>query len=125
MGKRYLIDSNILIEYTGKLLPIPAHAAITTIINEEFNISFINKIEVLGHSLVDSKLQGFIGLAGIYDVNDDIIEQTIDLRKKVKIKIPDAIVAATALVYSLTLVTRNVADFKNIPGLDLLNPWDI
>jgi len=41
-------------------------------------------------------------------------EQTIDLRKKFKIKIPDAIVAATALDYNLTL-TRYVVDFKNIP----------
>ena len=125
MGKRYLIDSNTLIEYTGKLLPLPAHTAITTMINEEFNISFINKIEVLSHSLADSKLQAFIALAAIYDINNDIIEQTIDLRKKHKIKIPDAIVAATALVYNLTLVTRNINDFKNIPGLDLLNPWNI
>jgi len=39
-------------------------------------------------------------------------------------KLPDAIIAATALVYDLTLVTRNVADFKNIDRLKLVNPWD-
>lgn len=60
----------------------------------------------------------------MYDVNRDIIRQAIDLRKKIKIKIQDAIIAATALVYSLTLVTRNINDFKNVPELDLLNPWD-
>jgi toxin FitB len=125
MGKRYLIDSNILIEYIGKILPIASHAAITTIIDEEFNISFINKIEVLGHSSAGSRLKDFIELAAMYDINNEIIEQTIELRKNYKIKIPDAIVAATALVYNLTLITHNIADFKNISGLDLLNPWGI
>lgn len=124
MGKRYLIDSNTLIEYTGKLLPPSGHTAVTTIIDEEFNISFISKIEVLGHSLTDSALEDFIEIAIMYDVNSGIIQQAIDLRKKIKIKIPDAIIAATALVYNLTLVTRNINDFKNIPDLDLLNPWD-
>jgi predicted nucleic acid-binding protein len=125
MGKRYLIDSNTLIEYTGKLLPPAGHDAVSTIINEEFNISFISKIEVLGNNLADDALQSFIRIAVLFEINNDIIEQTITLRKKFKIKVPDAIIAATALVYNLTLITRNVDDFKNIPDLDVLNPWDI
>ncbi|MCE7027557.1 type II toxin-antitoxin system VapC family toxin [Jiella avicenniae] len=35
----------------------------------------------------------------------------------------DALIAATALVHGLTLVTRNVADFETIDGLPILNPW--
>ncbi|MBS7804245.1 type II toxin-antitoxin system VapC family toxin [Rhizobiales bacterium TNE-4] len=35
----------------------------------------------------------------------------------------DALIAATALVHGLTLVTRNVTDFENL-GVKLLNPWD-
>jgi predicted nucleic acid-binding protein len=35
----------------------------------------------------------------------------------------DALIAATALVHRLTLVTRNVADFQPM-GVDLLNPWE-
>jgi predicted nucleic acid-binding protein len=35
----------------------------------------------------------------------------------------DALIAATALVHGLTIVTRNVADFERI-GVALLNPWD-
>ncbi|WP_394336697.1 PIN domain-containing protein [Arachidicoccus soli] len=33
--------------------------------------------------------------------------------------------AATALVYDLTLVTRNIDDFKNLEGIDLINPWKL
>jgi predicted nucleic acid-binding protein len=35
----------------------------------------------------------------------------------------DALIAATALVHGLTVVTRNVADFERV-GVALLNPWD-
>jgi toxin FitB len=35
----------------------------------------------------------------------------------------DALIAATALVHSLTIVTRNVGDFEST-GVPLLNPWD-
>jgi len=50
--------------------------------------------------------------------------KTADLRKKHVIKLPDAIIAATALIYELALISRNVSDFKNIEGLQLINPWD-
>jgi len=35
----------------------------------------------------------------------------------------DALIAATALVHGMTVVTRNLADFKST-GVPLLNPWD-
>lgn len=35
----------------------------------------------------------------------------------------DALIAATALVHGLTVVTRNVADFQS-SGVKLINPWD-
>lgn len=35
----------------------------------------------------------------------------------------DALIAATAIVHNMTVVTRNVADFK-LTGVQLLNPWE-
>jgi predicted nucleic acid-binding protein len=49
VGKKYLIDTNILLEYIGYLLPDKATDFVENIINGEFNISVINRIEVLGH----------------------------------------------------------------------------
>jgi hypothetical protein len=123
MGKKYLIDSNILIEFAGNLLPNIAYQLISNIIDSDFNISFINKIEVLGHITSNDAWNNFINQATIIMADDDIIEQTILIRKKNKIKLPDAIVSATALVNDLTLLTRNTEDFKNIERLKVENPW--
>jgi len=35
----------------------------------------------------------------------------------------DGLIAATAIHYDLTVVTRNTKDFSHLPGLHLLNPW--
>ena len=59
------------------------------------------------------------------EINKEIIQTCVNLRKSKIIKLPDAIVAATALVSNLTLTTRNVSDFKNIPGLKIINPWEL
>ena len=61
----------------------------------------------------------------IYDLKKEIVEQTIILRQNFKIKTPDAIVAATALVHNRKLITRNISDFKNIPGLTIIDPYNL
>jgi predicted nucleic acid-binding protein len=61
----------------------------------------------------------------ILPVSPDIARITWELRRSVKIKLPDAIVAATALLYGLTLITRNTQDFKNVPGLTVVNPHEL
>jgi predicted nucleic acid-binding protein len=53
------------------------------------------------------------------------VNNTIKLCHEVsKIKLPDAIIATTALENGYALVTRNVDDFKNIDRLHIINPWD-
>jgi len=36
--------------------------------------------------------------------------------------IDDSIIAATAIYYNMTLVTRNIKDYNDIPGINLINP---
>ena len=45
-----------------------------------------------------------------------------EIRKAHKIKLPDAVIAATELAYDLILMTRNISDFKKIEELNLINP---
>ena len=59
----------------------------------------------------------------IIDLNSEIIENVILIRRKHKIKLPDAIILASAAVNNLELLTANVVDFANlIEGLIVTNP---
>ncbi|MFI5140675.1 MAG: type II toxin-antitoxin system VapC family toxin [Sphingobacteriales bacterium] len=128
MGKGYLIDTNVVIGYLDNKLPAHGMMLMHAIVDDTPNISVITKIEVLrfNTSLDAYKiLEDFIKESSVFDLNDLVVESTISICKSHRIKLPDAIIAATALVYNLILITRNISDFKNINGLELVNPWDI
>jgi predicted nucleic acid-binding protein len=109
----------------GALLPPIGSVAVAEIIDYEINISVINKIELLGFSDIGQGIVDFVRLANVFPLNDDVVEKSITIRQKHKIKLPDAIIAATCLVYDFTLLTRNVIDFKNVENLIIINPWDL
>lgn len=123
MGKKYLLDTNTVIDYMGDKLPENAKKELAKIIDDEINISVINKIELLGFINVDQDLIDFVNFSNIYQLDEDITELTIEVRKKYRIKLPDAIVAATALHHGFTLVTNNTTDFDKIKDIKLLNPY--
>lgn len=125
MGKSYLIDINVIIDFSENRLPLNAKLFVAEVIDNEPNISIINKIELLGFSLVTSEIIEFTNSTNIINLTEDVANQTINLRKKRKIKLPDAIIAATALVYNLTLISRNLKDFDGIDGLAFINPYDL
>ena len=128
MGKGYLIDSNAVIGYLDNKLPDYGMALMNTIVDEGPIISVITRIEILRFNTsaeVYKILQDFVGESVIFDLNELVVDQTIAICKAQRIKVPDAIIAATAIVYNLALITRNSSDFKKIDGLELLNPWDI
>jgi predicted nucleic acid-binding protein len=52
-----------------------------------------------------------------------VVRRAISLRQERKMGLADSIIAATALVQDLPLVTRNVDDFKHVAGLKLKNPF--
>ena len=47
MGKRYLLDSNTVIDYIGDLYSVNAKQWLNRLVDEEINVSVITKIEVL------------------------------------------------------------------------------
>jgi predicted nucleic acid-binding protein len=53
------------------------------------------------------------------------VSRTIEIRKAYRIKLPDAIIAATALVNDYTLVSRNLGDFEKIEGLTVIDPHSL
>jgi len=55
-------------------------------------------------------------------VSDLLIDSDVALRRTFGMGAADALVAATALEHRLQLTTRNVRNFKKIPGLRLRDP---
>jgi len=122
----YLIDTNILIYHT-KGSEAVSNFISDIIAKQGFNLSILTKIEFLGwekHTPEGfQKCRRLIELANVYVVDEDVAEQAIELKRRSKIKLADTVIAATALVNNLKLVTRNVDDYKGVKGLEIFNPF--
>lgn len=123
---QYIIDTNAVIDYLGKKMPETGMAFMNSVIDQVPNISVVTKIEVLGFNAPAEHyrlLTDFMHDANVIDLTKDIVEACINLRKNHKTKLPDAIIAATAIVYDLALISRNTKDFQNIEGLKVVDPF--
>lgn len=123
MEQGYLIDTNVIIDFCEKRLGAAGESFVAAVIDDSPFISVINKIELLSFSEVTREIQLFLNVASILGLSDTVIDRTIEVRKVRKMKLPDAIIAATALDCNLFLLTRNVRDFNGIPGLQVIDPY--
>jgi predicted nucleic acid-binding protein len=125
---QYLIDTNAVIDYLGSKIPASGMDFMNRVIDAVPILSVVTKIEVLGFNAPEQHyktLSDFINDATVLDLTNNVVEESIDIRKKYKTKLPDAIIAATALVYDLVLISRNTSDFKNIDGLQVIDPHNL
>lgn len=128
MGVKYLWDTNTAIYFLQKQFPPNAEFFIDQILQDwQPVISAITEIELLCWKTATQNdlavLNGFINDCLVIELEQAIKLKTADIRKVYKIKLPDAIIAATALVYDLILITRNTSDFKSIPDLRIVDPY--
>ena len=122
--KNYLIDTNVAIYYFGLALSAESEKFMDMILGERYSISVINRIELLGFKSLNvnesEALSSFISHSDIFDLEENIILETIQIRKKYSIKLPDAIIAATCLVNNFSLITNNIKDFDKIRHLQIV-----
>ncbi len=127
MGQRYLIDSNIIIYFVNNELPQKSLSKISRVLRESFIVSTISNVETLGwYNITEKdqvKLAAFLSNATVIYIDKLIEQQAIEIRQQKKMKLGDPIIAATALVNNLTIVTRNESDFFGL-GLNIYNPFD-
>lgn len=123
----YLIDTNILIYHT-KGSEESVDFISNLIARNSFTISALTKIEFLGWDKHTTdgfeKCRRLIEPATVYPVDERVADKAVELKRKMSIKLADAVIAATAMVHHLKLATRNVGDFKAIKGLEVINPFD-
>jgi predicted nucleic acid-binding protein len=126
MGQGFLIDTNVIIYALENKLPSAGAAFLAKLPPV---ISDITRIELLGWPNATAEqlepVKAFMAKATMITITEAIILKTIEIKQTQKIKLGDAIIAATAVVQGFTIVTRNTGDFKNIPGLEVVDPFDL
>jgi predicted nucleic acid-binding protein len=113
-----LFDTNILIDY---LNAIP-QAAEELDRYDTATISIISWMEVLAgaRSAEAEATRRFLRGFQVIPLEAAVAERAVQIRKEHRIKLPDAIIWATAETHSMLLVTRNTKDFPaDAPGVRL------
>ncbi|MBX2894319.1 MAG: type II toxin-antitoxin system VapC family toxin [Cyclobacteriaceae bacterium] len=128
MGITHLWDTNTVIYDLQQQFPPRAESFIDQLITQSNPaISAITEIELLSWKAAkeaDLKLiQNFIHDSWVFELDQSVKVAAAVLRRTYSIKLADAVIGATALVFDLTLVTRNSEDFTRIDKLKLINPW--
>jgi predicted nucleic acid-binding protein len=126
MGMNMLVDSNVIIDYVSNRIPEKSAKQLDIYFNSNFSVSIISKIEVLGFKTQEyelKQLESFIQLSSIVYIDEAVADKTIEIRRMKRIKLPDAIIAATALVQNCILLSHNTTDFNKIEGLQVLDPY--
>ena len=118
-----LFDTNILIDYLGGV----AKAREELSLYEQVHISLVTWMEVLVGAKSNDEitlLKKFLTRFNLTPVSPEIAERAVLIRRETKLRLPDAVIWATAQTEELLFVTRNVKDFPaGNPGIRI--PYEI
>lgn len=128
MGTKFLIDTSVVVKYLQEELTSNAMSFMDNVMETDNRISFITKIELLvwkpsGYEDIKVR-ETYIKQTEIEYIDDSIINKAIYFRKETNIKLPDAVIAATAACHGYTLISTNDNDFLKVKpyGLKYINP---
>ena len=117
IGSSFLADTNIFIYLLNK------ESIIEQFLESEWYYSFITRIELLSKQGITEKeietVNGVLTACTYLAHSEPIDELTINLKRKYKIKLPDAIIAATALHLQLPLLTVDKG-FTKVNEIDVV-----
>jgi toxin FitB len=108
-----LVDTDVCIDHLVGVKRLPRGAG-------RLAYSVITRAELLAGSDTEDEANVRRLLAGMDEISVDrrVADRAGHLRRELpRLRMPDALIAATALVHSLPLHTKNVRDFKPVPGL--------
>ncbi len=112
-GIKYLLDTNAVIGLLNNSPTVKDLLSSVDLQPENTVVSQITKLELLGYQGItldeEKAIQAFLSVVTVLGIDSAIEAKTIELRKSHKIKLPDALVAATALANDLQLLTLDKA----------------
>lgn len=116
-GNKYLLDTNII------LYIISGDKTISNYLHQkDIYISIISEIELFGFQKLTPKeekqLKAFLLELRVIQLDEAVKNEAISLRKKYSLKLPDCIIAATAITWNLTLISAD-KQFKQVQNLSL------
>lgn len=115
-GVRLFIDTNILLYY------LKGNEDVVELISDN-ELNIFTKPEVLSFPNLtaddESQINGLFSNCTIIEPTQDIKDLTIELRKQYKLKLPDAIIAASAQILNLPLITAD-KDFTKLKGMNII-----
>ena len=118
-----LLDTNVVIYLHDNMLE---ESLIEKLRNSALDTCNIIVAEVLGFKYIDQEearyFENLFSTMNNRVFNKEVTGKVIELRRTTNIKLPDAIIAATAIVNDLELWSHNTVDFKSIPGLKIFDP---
>ena len=104
-GNKFLLDTNIILYLIANMIDI------NDLPEGEFLISFITELGLLSYSAIsksdEEKIKKFLKEIPIINIDQNIKNKTIEFRKKYKLKLPDAIIAATTFESNGILITND------------------
>ena len=116
-GIDFLADTNFVIHLND------GNPLVEPFLDFDFGVSFISEIELLGafsiSKIKKAQLNDILNDCTILEMNSEIKEICIKIRQQYKMKVPDAIIAATAIFFNLPLITSD-QDFEKIKEIDLI-----
>ena len=113
---KLVLDTNTIIDFLGNKTTVIDLVPI--VLQHECFISVITKLELLKYPEItpeeEKLIYDFLQIVPQVPINDAVENETIAISRATKLKLPDAIIAATTIVYSAELVT-NDTHFLNCP----------
>jgi predicted nucleic acid-binding protein len=110
-----LVDTDICIDHLASRSRLPGR-------RNRLGYSVITRAELRAGAATGAQhdtIRRLLGTMREYPVDRQVADEAGRIRHEFGLRLPDALISATALIRSLTVHTRNVVDFKRVPGLKI------
>lgn len=106
----YLVDTDVFVDHLrgARRLDPKSH---------RIHYSVVSRAELFAGNTASDIVSALLAPFRELDVNRPIAERAGRLRRESAVRLPDALIAATAIEHRLNLFTRNRADFEQVRGL--------
>ncbi len=106
----FLVDTDVFVDHLRGARRLEAR-------KHRLHYSVVTRAELFAGNTATEVVSILLAPFRELDVNRAIAERAGRLRRETGIRLPDALIAATAIEHKLSLFTRNRSDFERIRGL--------